>query len=306
MTFTDDEIENIKKAGEIHKEIVGYAKGLIKPGVRLLEIAEKIDARVLELGARLAFPVNLSVDEVAAHATPAWNSEEVARGLLKVDIGIHIEGFVADGAFSLDLSEEGSEASVENKKIIEAAESGLKSALDVFREGVSLGEVGKAIQKAISEKGFTAVQNLCGHEIKQYDLHAGMTIPNVDNGSNIKIGEGLYAIEPFATKGLGKVRDGKPSGIYQLRVHQTSGVRDNFARKVLDFIAEEYQTLPFCSRWIYNEFGSRGILALRMIEQSGVVHQYNQLVEAGNGKVAQAEHTVLISKKGRIVTTAIA
>ena len=88
------------------------------------------------------------------------------------------------------------------------------------------------------------------------------------------------------------MRDGRPSGIYKLQ--RDGNVRDNFAREVLKFIDEEYHGLPFCSRWIVRKFGSRGKLALKMIEQSGILHQYAQLVEEGKGRVAQAEHTVLL------------
>ena len=291
-----EEIAKIKKAGEIHHKVMVYAREIVKSGVKLLEIADKIDAKIDELGGKPAFPVNLSVDSVAAHATPGYNDEAVASGLLKVDVGIHIDGYVADGAFSVDL-----EDSEENRKLIEAAEEGLRAALDKIGKGVSLREVGKSIGEGIGKFGFVPIVNLSGHEIKQYDLHAGLNIPNYDNGQDITLGEGLYAIEPFATNGHGKVRDGKPSGIYRLQ--GGGNVRDNFAREVLKFIVDEYDELPFCSRWIYGKFGGRGLLALRQIEQAGLLHQYAQLIEAGKGKVAQAEHTVLLVGDEKIVTT---
>jgi methionyl aminopeptidase len=292
------EIEKIKKAGEIHREVMKYARGIVKRGVKLIEIAEKIDAKILELGGKPAFPVNLSVDFEAAHCTPAWNSDEVARGLLKVDVGIHVDGFVADSAFSIDL-----EDSEENRRIIEAAEAGLRAGLEKFGKGVPLNEVGAAIDLAVSKKGFVAIRNLTGHLIEQYNLHAGMNVPNYDNGQTTEVLKGLYAVEPFATNGHGRVKDGKPSGIYSVNIME-GNVRDNFAREVLAFIDEEYLGLPFCSRWIYRRFGSRGLLALRQIEQAGILHQYAQLIEENRGKVAQAEHTVLILGNGeRIVTT---
>ena len=291
-----EEIEKTKKAGKIAQEVVAYAKDIIKPNMKLIEIANKIDSKIIELGTKPAFPVNLSINEVAAHSTPIFNDEEIARGLLKVDIGLQIDGYVADTAFSLDM-----ENSDENKKLIEAAEDGLKSALEIIGVGVSLGEIGKKVQQAINKKGFAPIQNLSGHEIKQYELHAGLNIPNYDSGQETRLGEGVYAIEPFATNGLGKVRDGKPSGIY--RLVKEGNARDNFAREVLKFIKKEYNTLPFCSRWIVKKFGSRGLLALRTIEQAGILHQYAQLVEEGKGKVAQAEHTVLLTKNERAVTT---
>lgn len=297
-----EEIEKTKKAGEIHKKVVAYAKEIVKPGMKMLDLANKIDEKILELGAKPAFPVNLSIDEQAAHCTPTVGDETLASGLLKIDIGLQIDGYVADGAFSVDL-----EDSDENKKIIEAAEAGLKAALEIVKVGVTLGEVGKNVQEAIKIVGERAgldlvpIKNLTGHQIKQYDLHAGLNVPNYASGQEIELEEGVYAIEPFATNGLGRVKDGKPSGIY--RIQGDGNVRDNFAREVLNFIDDEYQTLPFCSRWIVRKFGSRGLLALRMIEQAGILHQYLQLIEEGKGKVAQAEHTVILTKEGKVVTT---
>ena len=132
-------------------------------------------------------------------------------------------------------------------------------------------------------------------------LHAGITIPNINDNRNIKLKDGLYAIEPFATKGSGKVRDGKPSGIYELISEKKP--RSQIAREVLVFITEEYNTLPFCSRWIYNKFGSKGVFALNELESLGILHHFKQLIEVSGAKVSQAEHTILIEKDKIITTT---
>ena len=118
-----EEIECLKKAGAIAKQAVAYAKELIKPDMLLLEIAEQIESKIDELGGKPAFPVNLSIDNIAAHYTPSWNDSSISRGLLKVDIGVQVDGYIADTAFSIDL-----ENSEENKKLIEAAEAALEKA----------------------------------------------------------------------------------------------------------------------------------------------------------------------------------
>ena len=281
---------NLVRAGEIAKQTVAYARSLVKKDMPLLELANLIEAKIVELGGKPAFPVNLSINEIAAHATPSYDSTEKAYGLLKVDIGVHIEGAIADTAFSVDL-----ENSKLNGELIEAAEAGLAAATHLIKKGVTLAVLGKAIDETIRLRGAATVVNLSGHAIENYDVHAGITIPNYDNGNMTLLDEGIYAIEPFATNGFGKVVDGKLSGIYQLT--KQGNVRDSFARIVLAFISEEYRTLPFCSRWIHAKFGTRGLLALRFIEQAGLLHHYAQLVEAGKGIVAQAENTFLVTKK---------
>jgi len=288
--------DNYIKAGKIASEVVKYAREFIKRDMPLLEIANKIEDKIIELGAKPAFPVNLSINEVAAHDTPAFNDARTASGLLKVDIGVHIEGCIADVAFSVDLT-----SSEENKKLIGAAEKALANAIETIKESIAIREIGKEIEKAIKAEGLMPIINLSGHSIEPWSLHSGITIPNHDNSKEIKIEEGVYAIEPFATPGLGSVRDGKPSGIY--RVEREGPVRDSFAREVLAFIYEEYQTLPFCSRWIHKKFGTRGLLALRRIEEAGILHQYPQLIEISGKKVSQAEHTIIIEKSKKTITT---
>jgi len=288
--------EKIIRAGKIAKQISVYAKSIIKPKMPLLEIAEKIEAKIFELGGKPAFPVNLSIDEIAAHYTPLHNDTATADGLLKVDFGVHINGYIADTAFSLDL-----ENSEENKKLITASESALKKAIETAKENISLPEIGKAIQEAIESCGFSPIINLSGHEMQEYDLHAGITIPNIEDSRKAFLEKGLYAIEPFATAGSGKVHDGKPSGIYILI--EEKNVRSQSAREVLRFIEEEYKTLPFCSRWIVKKFGAMGLFALKQLEDNGNLHQFPQLVENSNSKVSQAEHTIFVKKDEVIVTT---
>ena len=288
--------EKILRAGKIASEVKKYARTIVKPGIPLIEIAEKIEARIAELSGKPAFPVNLSINEVAAHYTPSHDDKTLAHGLLKVDFGVHIDGWTADNAFSVDLDN-----SEENKILIEAAEAALKKALDIAKPNISTDEIGAAISKIIESHGFNPVINLSGHSMEQYELHAGVTIPNVNDGRNIKLKEGLYAIEPFATSGSGKIRDGRPSGIYELKKEKSP--RSSLAREVLDFIKKEYNTLPFCSRWVTKKLGSKALFGLRELESLGVLHQFSQLVEISGAKVSQAEQTILIEKDKIIVTT---
>ncbi len=292
----DIDVEKLKKAGQILREAKEFAKGFVKKDMKLLEIAEKIEAKIVELGGKPAFPVNLSINEVAAHSTPSYNDESKAFGLLKVDVGVHIDGWAADSAFSVDL-----ENSEENKKLIETAENALKKAVEKFNLGVELGEIGKIIEDEVKSKGFQPIVNLSGHSISQWNLHSGLNIPNYDNHQDFGVEEGVHAIEPFVTTGSGRVRDGRGSGIYS--IEKDGQVRDAFAREVLSYVADEYQTLPFCSRWLVKKFGTRALIALKRIEDAGILHQYPQLIEVSGAKVAQAEHTVVLIGKEKIVTT---
>jgi len=282
-----EDVLSYKEAGKIAIEVRNFAKEIIRPGMKLLGIAEQIESKIMELGGKPAFPVNLSINEIAAHYTPGFNDETLASGILKVDIGVHVNGCIADTAFSLDL-----ENNEENKKLIEASEQALAKGLEKIRYGIEVREIGKEIQEAIVSNGFSPIRNLTGHQVTKYFLHAGISIPNYDNGNNTKINKGVYAIEPFVTNGQGIVYESKPSGIYIFR--ERKGVRGKLAKDMMDYILEEYGTLPFCSRWLIKKFGTRATLALKLLEQAGAVEQYNTLVEKGRGKVSQAEHTAIV------------
>jgi methionyl aminopeptidase len=287
--------EKILQAGKIAQKVKKYAKEIIKPDMPLLKIAELIEDKIVELGGKPAFPTNLSINEIAAHFTPSSNDETKAHGLLKIDLGVHVDGWTADTAFSLDL-----ENSKENKKLISTAEKALENAQSKIQENTTTSEIGKIIQQTIESENLSPIINLSGHSMEQYDLHAGITIPNIETKNEIPIKKGLYAIEPFTTNGSGKVHDGKPSGIYLLL--EPKNTRSPIAREVLDYIMQEYQTLPFCERWVTKKFGSKALIALKQLEQQEILHHFPQLIENSKAKVAQAENTILI-QEDVIITT---
>ena len=287
---------NIIQAGKIASNVKKFARGFIKKDMLLLEIAEKIESKIVELGGKPAFPVSLSIDDVAAHYTPSHDDTLTARGLLKIDLGVHVKGCLADTAFSMDM-----ENSEENEKLINASEQALKNAIKISNKNISASKVGKIIQETIESYGFSPIINLSGHSMDEYDLHAGITIPNIEDTKNTILEKGLYAIEPFATTGNGKVYEGKPSGIYLLT--NNKNIRSPIAREILKIIKEEYITLPFCSRWLIKELGTKALFGLRQLEENGNLHHFPQLIEVSHHKVSQAENTILIKDNEVIVTT---
>ncbi len=295
--LSEQTIKNYKKAGEIVKKTADFAKQLIKLNMLLNEIAEKIEAKIQELGGEVAFPVNLSINDVAAHYTPTLRDEKRAEGLLKVDIGVHINGFIADYAFSLDLTPEKKHA-----KLIEASQKALQAGIEIVKlkkSEATLSEIGAAIQKEIQKSGFTPIVNLSGHSLDEYNLHAGLTIPNVDNSSNKELGEGAFAIEPFATlsNGIGLIYDGAGSNIYHLS--GKGQVRDNTAREIIDWVLENKKDLPFSQRELERKFGTKALIAISALKRSGIIEEYSQLIEKSHSPVSQTE-TSLIVHSGKV------
>ena len=289
-----EEAEKYVLAGQIAKKAVEKAKKSIKPGQKLLEIAENIEKSIKELGqendAKPAFPVNLSVNENAAHFTPGTGSEEelAEKDVLKVDLGVHIDGFICDTAFTLNFDNSFS-------KLIEATELALENALSIAKEETELGKIGAEIEKAIEGKGFEPIHNLTGHGLAQFEQHAAPSIPNIFTSNPNKLEDGAYAIEPFATDGEGYVREGQQSEIFA--IEKPKPVRNNYARAILEHAMEEYETLPFALRWVEKslkmpEFQMK--VGIRELLRNGCIRAFPVLHEQPGKTITQAEKSFII------------
>lgn len=298
---TENEIEGeqeYRKAGKIAAEIVELARKIVKKDVSVLEIAEKLEQEIEQKGAKPAFPIDVSCNEIAAHYSPSYDDKTLAQGIVKIDIGVSCEGYAVDTAVSIDVT-------IEQKysELIRASNEALKEALKIAKFGTEVREIGKVIHEKITSRGFSPIRNLSGHELKRYKIHAGLTIPNYDNGNLAKLQEGVYAIEPFATTGVGIVQDGGASSVYELK--EKKPIRDSVARQILNFIEEEYKSFPFSSRWVIKKFGTRSIIALNFLEKQGCIQNFSHLVEKSRMPVSQSEHTILVKKDKTEILTAV-
>lgn len=287
-------MENWLKAGKLTAEVIEYGKNLIKVGSHPFDVINKIENKISELKAKPAFPPQISINEFAAHCIPDKEIKFKENDLVKLDIGVCVDGAIGDSAVSIDLGN--------NKDLIKASEAALNESIKIIRIGTKLSEIGSIIEKTIIGFGFKPIKNLSGHEIKEYQEHAGLTIPNFDNNDKTKLTKGqIIAIEPFATSGSGYIQDGKESGIYKLL--DIKQVRNQMTRDILKFIVENYKTLPFSKHWLIKKFGPfKTSFALKVLERENVLHHYKQLVERNKEKVSQAEHTLLIDDEVKILT----
>ncbi|MEO2152470.1 MAG: type II methionyl aminopeptidase, partial [Thermococcus sp.] len=168
-----DEREALIRAGEIARKVKEEVVDLIKPGTKLYDIAEFVERRIVELGGKPAFPCNLSLNEVAAHYTPYKGDDTVLKegDYLKLDLGVHVDGYIADTAVTFRVG-------MEEDELMEAAREALENAIATLRAGVMVRDVAKAIEETIRGKGFNPIVNLSGHKVERYKLHAGVSIPN--------------------------------------------------------------------------------------------------------------------------------
>jgi len=292
VDLSSAQYENHREAGEILAQVREEAAERVEVGASHLELAEWTEERIRELGGEPAFPVNISIDEEAAHATPsADDSSTFGEEMINLDIGVHIDGWLADTAITVDLSG--------HDDLAEAPEAALDAALDLVEPGVETGEIGAAIEEVIDDYGYNPVVNLTGHGLGRWDQHTPPNIPNRAVSQSVELESGdVVAVEPFATDGGGKVSEGSDEQIFALDREQS--VRNRDARQALEQITEEFRTLPFATRWLDVD---RPEMALRRLERQNVVHGYPVLKEDEGALVSQKEHTVIVTEDGCEVTT---
>jgi methionyl aminopeptidase len=287
-----EKYEKHREAGEILAQVRDEAAERVEVDTGYLELTEWIEDRIRELGGEPGFPVNISVDEEAAHGAAGPDDDRtIGESMVKLDIGVHIDGWLADTATTVDFTG--------TDDLVAASEEALSAALDVVEPGVETGEIGAAIEETIESYDYNPVVNLTGHGLGHYDQHTAPNIPNraVSQSVELEVGD-VVAIEPFATDGRGKVQEGSRTEIYSLE--REGSVRDRSARQALEQITEEFRTLPFAARWIDV---SRASMALRRLQRNDIVHGYPVLKEEDGCLVSQREHTVIVTEDGCEVTT---
>jgi len=291
-----ENLDHWRKAGKIAAQALDYGRTLIKNGAIIREVCDKIDAKIIQLGALPAWPTQVGLDAVAAHSTPDFDDNTVFdNNLVCLDVGAHIEGCVGDNALSVDLSGK-------YDAHINAADNALKAAIKVVRIGATLGEIGNAIQEAIQNEGLVPVRNLCGHGISPYIIHDKPSIPNYDTKDTRTLtADQIIAIEPFATNGAGMIAEAEQANIFS--VTNPKPVRSPYAREVLKFCLDNYKNLPFTHRWLVAKFGQgKTNLALNELLRNNILHPYPPLVEKGKGMVAVFEKTLYVGDKVEVLT----
>lgn len=287
-------IEKYKKAGKIAAEVLAYGKELIKKDAKVLDVCNKIEQKIFSLGAKPAFPVQISMNEIAAHFCPEDDDKQIfSDQLVSLDIGVHIDGCVGDNACTVDLSGN-------NSELVKASEEALKAAIEKVRVGVKLSEIGKAIEDAITNYGFKPIRNLSGHGLDSYNIHAPPTIPNFNTKENVVLEKQVIAIEPFATNGVGLIHEKGDASVFSLIGKKS--VRVGFVRSIQKQI-EGYNGLPFTTRWLTKNFSAPQVrYAFNQFKQLEILKEYPPLVERQDGLVSQAEHSLLVDDEVIVLT----
>ncbi|MGQ9506724.1 MAG: type II methionyl aminopeptidase [Candidatus Bathycorpusculaceae bacterium] len=301
MSVYDEEaLKKLQLSGKILRETREEIKNFVHEEMPIIEICEKAENLIRRKGGKPAFPCNVSINEIAAHYTSPPNDERKIpkKSIVKVDIGVHVDGYVTDTAVTLCFNPE-------YESLVETAEQALKTAIENIRPEISTSKLGAIIEKTIKNRGFKPISNLTGHQVGRYLVHAGTSIPNVSqlSFSKIKLNE-VYAIEPFVTlpNAVGQVKDGEEVTIF--RFLKSRSLKNPHAKKLLKHVEKNFRTLPFAERWLKNVVPQAHYQeAFKELLTSKSIMGYPVFVEASRKPVAQAEHTVLIVKDGCVILT---
>jgi len=290
--MNQEDIEKLKQAGKIAAQIRDYGKNLVKKDASMVDVLDKIEEKIIGLGAKPAFPAQISCNHIAAHYCPDDEDKTIfSDQLVCLDVGVHVDGFIGDTAVTIDLSGKYSD-------LIRASEDALENAIKIIKLGTTLGEIGKTIQQTIQGYNFAPVKNLSGHGLGKYEVHTKPNIPNFDNNDKTKIENGMiFAIEPFASTGAGIVQNSGTATVFELK--DKKPVRNVITRQVLKEI-ENYNNLPFTTRWLTKKFGAKAKFALREMDQLGMLHKHPPLADKDKGVISQAEHSILVDNEGQV------
>jgi len=294
------QIEDYIKAGKIVAEVRENVRKKNWVGITLEEICEEVEGEILKRGAKRAFPVNTSVNEVAAHYTAEPNDEKVVSDtdLVKIDLGAQVNGYIADTAVTVCYDPQ-------YDSLVQAAEDALKNAMSMIKIGVKSSNIGRTIEKTVKQLGFKPIMNLSGHSLAQYTIHAGKSIPNIWSiGSFSFKGDEAYACEPFVTtdEGSGVVQEGKINNIFALGSRKRT--KNEEADRLQEYIWANFNMLPFALRWLLKDWEEKQARELlEILKKKKVVHAYPILIERNGQRVAQAEHTFIPTENGATVTT---
>ena len=298
--------QNYEKSGQILAKALCYAESLTKPGEKLLTIAENIEDFIRKHSAQPAFPVNISINEIAAHYSPTIEDKSTIpeKSIVKIDAGVSVDGYLTDAARTFIFDDKW-------KHMKQVAQLAFEEAVSDIQPNSSVYRVGTIVEQVVRKSGFKPIVNLSGHSLYQYSLHGGLSIPNYKVPKNARnelhifeIGN-AYAIEPFVTTGLGKVRDENYATIYrQYRSFKENSIPEG-VKGIYNHINEYFHKLPFSWRWIYNAgFPMKEIeIARKQLINEQIIHGYPVLVEAKGAPVTQFEETIFVDKNEILIIT---
>ncbi|TFF83885.1 MAG: type II methionyl aminopeptidase [Promethearchaeota archaeon] len=291
-------IESLRKAGKIAQEVKKFIKPKIKQDENVYKLVENTEKKIRDLGGECAFPVNISINNIAAHYTSPLKDDNLvihAGDIVKLDLGVHIDGYIVDTAFTVSFNDD---KTLEN--IIQSTQVAVEAAKMMVKPDLNTQEIGKKTESIVKGFNYNPIKELGGHQIERWKVHGKKQVPELGSQGGDKIEEGdILAIEIFASSGRGTVHPTNASYIYELNPYTGRvPLRRKASKQILGFINKNYKTLPFAERWLAKEFQMGVVFGLEELVRTNKLKAHYVLAEEKGIYVSQSEETVLVSEDG--------
>lgn len=280
---------------DIENSILCFIKPLIKTYDLCLFIENQIDEQTKSLPydhKGIAFPVGINMNHCAAHHSPIDSNDTqiiTIDDVIKIDYGIHINGYILDAAFTVCFKED-------YRDLLETTSKACMEAAKLFYPNTKISNISKKIQSIINNK-YNIVKDLCGHQIKPYLIHSGKVIPNILITYEQKILEGeVYTVEPYLSTGSGITKETTDISHYMFNYYEKQ-FKDY---PVIDLIPslKQRKTLAFHKRWLNEKDKTYldGLVNKKIYKQYPPIYDLNE-----TSKIAQFETTIIVTKDKPII-----
>jgi methionyl aminopeptidase len=199
------EIDRMARAGAVVADTLALIGERSRPGVTTEELDALADEFIRSQGGIPTFlgyrgypkSICASPNDMVVHGIPGAYALDEAD-ILSVDVGVTLDGFVADSAYTFPIGEITPEA----ERLLEGCQAALAAGIEQCRVGNRLSDISHAIQRATEEHGFSVVRSLVGHGVGR-SMHEEPQIPNFgDPGRGPLLSTGMtFAIEPMINAG---------------------------------------------------------------------------------------------------------
>lgn len=225
---TPGEKEKLRAAGKLLARVLRDTAALVKEGVTTAELDVFAEKEIVNAGAvpiflgyenddaPIPFPaaICISVNEEVVHGIPSENRVLQNGDILSLDLGLSLDGFVADSALTMVVGE----GTADDKKLIRACREAIEAGIKAAKVGNTTGSIGSAVSAVAQRYGVGVVRDLGGHGTGR-DLHESPFVPNWGkSGEGEDLEEGMVlAIEPIFTLGEGAIKLAKDGWTYKTR-----------------------------------------------------------------------------------------